>query len=581
MIKIATIGSCVTRDNFNTKFNPNYKGFFQVIAHQNQTTIPSLMSEKIALNVNNEFLEKAPYVQGLLNKEFNKEFLEKIKDEKPDYLLIDLDPDVKFGVLKIEKNQYITDNPNYIDIPQLRGLKSININKDEKEYFKIWKNSIEKLFRFLREKVPDCQVILVKARFSDLFKDGSTLTDWRKEKNIPLQEFNEMNKIWEKLDNYVTDNYPVLVLDMTKRQYYLDENHLWGKYYLHYTKDFYNDFINKLLNIIIDEKGKSVVIKNNIKTVQRIYLDYDFEIIGAKAIEVVLNSESNIIELSRSDKAIYKMYKKLLEHDYILYFHKDGISKLYKREYISELWQRKDLYQQDSVFYTLDEPKESKFNKELKYKTLLVIFTCMPPGEVYDSYLMTDRMFPKFFNNIERSLIKNVYTMRIMDLNCSHGSHYINTVNNPNMEHDIVKAIQNVKDEYNINDVVLYGASKGGTGALYYSSMLDLKCLAVDPIISLGEYNVKDDHFLKDLRKVDISEDINNYLLKKSDKEKFIIGSENVVFNYSMISKIKGENIHIVNKLDNHIVNHPDVSRNSVPEQLMLLNKMLLDKKFV
>lgn len=54
-IKIATIGSCITRDNFNTKINPNYKKFFNVIAHQNQTTMLSLMSEKMSLSVNNDF----------------------------------------------------------------------------------------------------------------------------------------------------------------------------------------------------------------------------------------------------------------------------------------------------------------------------------------------------------------------------------------------------------------------------------------------------------------------------------------------------------------------------------------------
>ncbi|PTI83707.1 hypothetical protein BU071_12540, partial [Mammaliicoccus vitulinus] len=67
-VKIATIGSCVTRDNFNTKFNPNYKGFLQVVDHQNQTAIPSLMSEQIELSVSKKFLEKGPYVQALLHK---------------------------------------------------------------------------------------------------------------------------------------------------------------------------------------------------------------------------------------------------------------------------------------------------------------------------------------------------------------------------------------------------------------------------------------------------------------------------------------------------------------------------------
>ncbi|MDU9349339.1 MULTISPECIES: XcbB/CpsF family capsular polysaccharide biosynthesis protein [Staphylococcus] len=580
MIKIATIGSCVTRDNFNTKFNPNYKAYFQIIGHQNQTTIPSLMSEPNKLEVTKEFIDKTLYVQDILNKEFNKNFLEKLKVEKPDYLLIDLDPDVKFGVLKLEDDQYITNNPNYINIPQLKNLEPVNIAENFNEYFRIWKNSLEKFFDFIQTYLPECKIVLVKARFTDLFKDGSTLTDWRIAKNIPLQEFKEMNKVWDKFDSYIVNNYSVSILDMTSTQYYLDENHLWGKYYLHFRKEFYNDFLNKLLNIIIKEKGRGVVLKDEVKTVQRIYVDYDFEILGTKAIEVVLNSDKNIIELSRNNKKIYNLYKRLLKNDYILYFHKDGISKLYKRKFIKELWKRKDLYQENSVFYTLDEPDEKKMNEKLDSFTLLIIFTCMPPGDVYDSYLMSDRMFPKFFNNIERSLVKNVYTMRIMDLNCSHGSHYINTINNPNMEEDIIKAIENVKNNLDIKNIVLYGASKGGTGALYYSSILDLKCLAVDPILSLGEYNIKDEHFLKGLRKEDISGDINNYLSKKSNNEKYIIGSENVAFNYSMISKIKGEKVKVINKIDNHIVNHPDVSRNSVPEQLMLLNKMLLNKKF-
>ncbi|PTE30977.1 hypothetical protein BUY94_12680, partial [Mammaliicoccus fleurettii] len=91
-VKIATIGSCVTRDNFNTKFNPNYKNFLQIIDHQNQTAIPSLMSNQLELNVSKEFVEKSSYVQSLLHKEFSKEFLQKLKNEQPDYLIFDLDP---------------------------------------------------------------------------------------------------------------------------------------------------------------------------------------------------------------------------------------------------------------------------------------------------------------------------------------------------------------------------------------------------------------------------------------------------------------------------------------------------------
>ncbi|MEX5913733.1 accessory Sec system protein Asp2 [Staphylococcus ureilyticus] len=89
---------------------------------------------------------------------------------------------------------------------------------------------------------------------------------------------------------------------------------------------------------------------------------------------------------------------------------------------------------------------------------------------------------------MERSLVKNVYTMRIMDLNVSHGSHYISTSNFPDYEKNIQLSILNLIEKLNIKkeNVVLYGGSKGGTGALYHGAALDLKTLAVDPIVNIG-----------------------------------------------------------------------------------------------
>ncbi|UXU77267.1 XcbB/CpsF family capsular polysaccharide biosynthesis protein [Mammaliicoccus sciuri] len=578
-IKVATIGSCITRDNFNSKFNPYYKLFFDVIAHQNQTAIPSLMSEKLELKVTESFINKTNYVQNLLLSEFDKSFLETLKKERPQYLLMDLDPDVKFGLLKIKDNNYITNNPNFKGIDNLDNTDVLNINDDFDQYFEIWSSAIRKFFEFINNEVPGCKVVLVKGRFTDTFTDDTTLTELRIKQNIPLQNFESMNKIWDKLDDYIVDNFDVEVLDMTNTNFKLDKNHVWGPYYLHYENKFYNKFLNKLVDITYKNQNSSV--ENLTRSVQRVHIDDDIELLHTKTVEVILNSEKNIIEMSRRNEKIYNLYKELLKNDYILYFHKDGISKLYKRKFINELWKRDDLHQEGDVFYTLDKPLDRKENRSSTDKKLIVIFPCMPNAEVYDNYLMANRMFPKFFSGIERSLVKNVYTMRIMDLNVSHGSHYINSVNNDTFETDITNAIMRVKEQLNIDeeDIVLYGASKGGTGSLYYGSKLDLKCLAVDPIISLGEYNVKDEHFLKDLRKEDISDNINEHLKTGSKREKYIIGSENVPFNFSHISKIEGDNIVKINKVDEHIKAHPDVSRNTIPEQLMLLNKMLLNTK--
>ncbi|PTI41616.1 accessory Sec system protein Asp2 [Staphylococcus casei] len=305
-------------------------------------------------------------------------------------------------------------------------------------------------------------------------------------------------------------------------------------------------------------------------------LDENIDFENQKRILIDTGDNENYIQKARTSSVIYEKYLELLKQDYILFFHQKTISKFYKRTHVSDLFERKDLIESEGVFYTIDNPEGRKIN-QLDTPKLLVLFTCMPNANDYDSALIPKRMFPKFFDGIERHLVKNVYVMRIMDLNASHGSHYINTVNYRFFEANISKAIENVRRELNVEseNVVLYGASKGGTGALYYSSKLDYKCLAVDPIISLKEYNLNDAHFLKTLRKEDLSNDINMFLKQGSTRQKYMIASENVPFNFSVASKIVGDKIDLINKQDKHITAHPEVSRNTVPEQHMLLNLLL------
>ncbi|MEK4924368.1 XcbB/CpsF family capsular polysaccharide biosynthesis protein [Cytobacillus sp. FSL R5-0569] len=283
----------------------------------------------------------------------------------------------------------------------------------------------------------------------------------------------------------------------------------------------------------------------------------------------------SLLNLAREYENAYKMYKEIISKDYILYYHDKNNSRFCKRGLFENLWVRKDLIKQGELFYSIDEQIENK-ETILQRKKLLVIFSCMPRPEDYDSSLTADRCFTPFFKSIARSLVKDVIIMRIMDLNLSHGSHYINTYNYPNMEDDVQAAIEIVSSQYNIEkeNILLYGVSKGGTGALYHGSKNDYKVVAVDPIISLEEYNNNnDEHFLVGLRKVDLIEDINSFL-SESKLTKFVIGNENVKFNYKKIMELNDKVEKVILK-DDKITHHNEVSRNCVPEQLTLLNMLL------
>ncbi|WP_240594914.1 accessory Sec system protein Asp2, partial [Mammaliicoccus vitulinus] len=179
---------------------------------------------------------------------------------------------------------------------------------------------------------------------------------------------------------------------------------------------------------------------------------------------------------------------------------------------------------------------------------------------------------------LERSLVKNVYTMRIMDLNVSHGSHYINTVNYPDYEQEIQESIENVRNYLDIDkkNVVFYGVSRGGAGAIVHGTSMDYKTLAVDPILNIGDkLEANDRRLLKGLRKEDLVPMVNENLSVSNKFQKVIICSENVKLYYEQSMRINKDKAKVINMKDDKITSHPEVSPNTVPEQLMILNNLL------
>lgn len=68
----------------------------------------------------------------------------------------------------------------------------------------------------------------------------------------------------------------------------------------------------------------------------------------------------NLLILAQKFKNTYLMYKELLTNDYILYFHDKEQSFFCKRPLFKYLWKRKDLIQEGSLFFTLDDQPENK-----------------------------------------------------------------------------------------------------------------------------------------------------------------------------------------------------------------------------
>ncbi|OCA84639.1 DUF6270 domain-containing protein [Bacillus sp. FJAT-27986] len=255
-IKVAVLGSCATRDNFNSKFNPNYKEFYECILTQNQTSLISLMSSPL-IYTENDIGELNDYDRWNVETDFSKSFLADLIKLEPTYLIVDFFADIHFGVISLETDQYITDNrwklwktPYYKRLKEKGANERITIIDNTEEYLLKWKQSVDKLFAFLNERLPECHVIIHKARNVSILNDNGTLVDLATCGRVKKENVQLLNQCWDELDQYVIDHYPVSVIEINDKKYHTYNEHPWGPFYVHYTEDYYHNFLLKLHRIV-------------------------------------------------------------------------------------------------------------------------------------------------------------------------------------------------------------------------------------------------------------------------------------------------------------------------------------------
>ncbi|MFB1052148.1 DUF6270 domain-containing protein [Paraliobacillus sp. JSM ZJ581] len=256
-IKLAVIGSCVSRDAFNSNFIKNYKDYYQCVFTQNHMSMISLMSDSIPFQ---------PYkvLKGDIN-DFNKKILitELLKSpwnamhiSQPDFLILDFYPDVYFGVRKIGTS-YITNKtwlfkktPFYSTLELGETYKP---EKDFDQYFLIWKDAIDKFMEKMKLEFPNTKIILNKIEFTDDYIETEsnkikTISKTGKYREIDVEQINAMLC---KFYKYVEANYSYVETISYDKKYTSIDNHFWEVFYVHYTQDFYEDFTHKLLTIIL------------------------------------------------------------------------------------------------------------------------------------------------------------------------------------------------------------------------------------------------------------------------------------------------------------------------------------------
>ncbi|GAA4362672.1 XcbB/CpsF family capsular polysaccharide biosynthesis protein [Paeniglutamicibacter cryotolerans] len=144
------------------------------------------------------------------------------------------------------------------------------------------------------------------------------------------------------------------------------------------------------------------------------------------------------------------------------------------------------------VVYSLTEPRRGGTPH-----ALLVVFSAVNPVPFTQSL---NRHFTQNWPGLEKSIVDHAAVLRVSDLGGIVGSFYLPTV----FKEENISLVQNlitkIRQQLGLGreDVVLYGASKGGTGALLHALHGRYSCVSVDPIVTNDRRETprKDSYFI-------------------------------------------------------------------------------------
>ena len=251
---VAVFGSCTTRDNFNSRFNPDYKTRYDVRLAANQTSVITMMSPPL----DTDFTPTRPmsdYDQWTIRSDLSREFLPLLADLQPDYLVLDFFADIHFGVLRLEDGRYVTNNrwkfwrtDLYQRLVETEGFERLRIFDDPDGYVALWSEALARFAAYLDEHCPDTKVV-VHCGFNtdELVPPGSV-------RPVPLRQFKKgsridvpvANELWRRLDDHAVSTYGWESIDLRDEGYVTHADHPWGPFYVHYTMDYYPRFLAEL-----------------------------------------------------------------------------------------------------------------------------------------------------------------------------------------------------------------------------------------------------------------------------------------------------------------------------------------------
>ncbi|MCX6303958.1 MAG: DUF6270 domain-containing protein [Bacteroidetes bacterium] len=244
-MEIIILGSCVTRDAFNTDIVANLNTDITVRRFFARTSFISLHSPPLNVEVS-EITNLPPfdcrYVLDDLNKEFYKYL--KSRDCKGNYLVLDF-IDERMDILKMGQH-FLTLSDEFLKSNLSSRFQGTRLARLDTSTTLLWKSNCLLFIDSIKNIFPPERIILHKAFWMESYTDGLTV------EGFPYSDLvtNHNNLLAEYYHFFETSLPGINIVDLRQHGYLADKNHKWSLVPFHYEVGYYIDFLTSLTNIL-------------------------------------------------------------------------------------------------------------------------------------------------------------------------------------------------------------------------------------------------------------------------------------------------------------------------------------------
>ncbi len=251
-VKISIIGSCVSREAFTTVNNPEYKRMYQIGPVAFQTSIVSFLSNQVNEGLIDLPEELSEYKKGVLTTDIYKSAVTQMIEYKPDYLIIDLYADVRYGIVRAGET-FITNNPSTLRKTTFYKEKKhdyhIHSNNKFNEYFPIFKKKFAEFMEWKNQNLPNTKIIVNKFRYTKEYMKNNKLYEFDLSKYPYLEKENENFAI---IETYLEETYTELrFINNLNAEYIGDGNHPYGITPWHLEKAYQENVMHEMNKIAL------------------------------------------------------------------------------------------------------------------------------------------------------------------------------------------------------------------------------------------------------------------------------------------------------------------------------------------